>query len=270
VASRPGLGLEGTSIVVTGGASNIGRAIVLAAVAEGARVSIWDVDVDQAERTAAEATALGAEHDPVVVDCDTTVPAQVEAAAAATLAANGGIDVLVNNVGWNRPDWFGGLTENDIDKAIRVNLLSATYATRAVLPAMVEQGGGSVVAVASDAAFGELKTSVYGAAKAGVVALMKALALEYGRHGVRCNVVAPGLVLPPGPEAVGVNSLWAIGGSTVIDERGRSDILASLPLRRLTTPEDVAGSVLFFASERLARQLTGQVVSVSGGRHMPA
>ncbi|MGJ9413218.1 SDR family NAD(P)-dependent oxidoreductase [Aeromicrobium sp. CF4.19] len=267
-AAGPGLGLAEASVVVTGGASNIGRAIVLSAAAEGARVTIWDIDVEQAERTADVARRGGG--DVSVVRCDATEPDAVDAAVAATVAERGSIDVLVNNVGWNRPAWFASVTAEDMDKAVRVNLMSATYATRAVLPLMEGSGrGGSVVSVASDAAFGELRTSVYGAAKAGVVALMKALALEYGRKGIRFNVVAPGLVIPPGPESVGKDSLWAVGEQDVIDETGREHIRAAVPLRRLSTPEDVAGSVLFFASERLSRQLTGQVVSVSGGKHMP-
>lgn len=262
-----GLGLSGTSVVVTGGASNIGRAIVLAAAAEGARVTIWDIDIDQAERTATEARRLTDEVG--VIRCDTTDHQAVANAVTATIASRGTIDVLVNNVGWNRPAWFGAVELGEIEKALRVNLLAATYTTRAVLPTMEANRSGSVISIASDAAFGELRTSVYGAAKAGVVALMKALALEYGRKGIRFNVVAPGLVIPPGPEAVGKDSLWAVGDDEVIDEKGRTDVLKSLPLRRLTTPEDVAGSVLFFASNRLSRQLTGQVISVSGGKHMP-
>jgi NAD(P)-dependent dehydrogenase (short-subunit alcohol dehydrogenase family) len=176
--------------------------------------------------------------------------------------------VLVNNVGWSRPAWFADISVKEMDKAITLNLMSTIHATRAALPLMVERGG-SIVSVASDAAFGELKSSVYGAAKGGIISFMKNMALEYGRRGIRCNVVAPGLVLPPGPDDVGEGSLWAIGGSAVIDEKGRADILKTIPLRRLTTPEDIAGSILFLASDRLSAQVTGQVFSVSGGRQMP-
>ena len=267
VAVRPGLDLEGKSVVVTGGASNIGRAIVLAMAAEGARVTLLDIDADQSHRTVQEARALSADVD--VIRCDVTDLDAVGKAVADTVELRGGIDVLVNNVGWNRPAWFADVSFEEIDKALRINLLSALYCTRATLPTMAAAGGGSVVAVASDAAFGELRTSVYGAAKAGVVGLMKGLAHEYGRRNVRFNVVAPGLVLPPGPEAVGEHSLWSVGDGEVIDDKGRADILKSIPLRRLSTPDDVAGAVLFFASERLASQITGQVISVSGGKHMP-
>ncbi|MGE4324099.1 MAG: SDR family NAD(P)-dependent oxidoreductase [Sphingobium sp.] len=261
-----GLGLEGKSVVVTGGASNIGRAVALALADEGAAVTIMDIDRAQGERTVAAAAGLpGAMR---LVPCDFGVPAEIEAAFEAVGRAYGAIDTLVNNVGWSRPAWFRDVSLAEMDKAIALNLMSTIHATRAALPHMVERGG-SIVSVASDAAFGELKSAVYGAAKGGIISFMKNMALEYGRHGIRCNVVAPGLVLPPGPDDVGAGSLWAIGGSTVIDDKGRADILKTIPLRRLTTPDDVAGAILFLASDRLSAQVTGQVFSVSGGRQMP-
>ena len=262
-----GLGLAGASAIVTGGASNIGRAITLALAAEGAHVSMLDIDADQARRTAAEADGLTGT--VTVVPCDTTEPAQVDAAVTTVVDRSQRIDVLVNNVGWSRPAWFADVTLEEMDKAVRVNLMSTIYCTRAVLSTMRAQGRGAIVSVASDAAFGELRSSVYGAAKGGVISFTKGLAREAGRDGVRLNVVAPGLVLPSGPEASRPDSLWSDGEDEVMDDRGRHDILRSIPLRRLTAPEDVAGSVLYLASHRLAAQVTGQVISVSGGRQMP-
>lgn len=264
---KSGLALAGKSVVVSGGASNIGRAISLAFAAEGARVSIFDIDEAQTAITIRDAADLPG----TVIGhiCDMCDMAIVERAVSDVVAAQAGIDVLVNNMGWSRPAWFDHIPVEDIRKAVERNLYSVIFATRAVLPVMAKAGGGSIVSVASDAAFGELKSAVYGAAKGGVVSFMKNIALEYGRKGVRCNVVAPGLVLPPSAKDVGENSLWAADGDTVIDEKGRDDILRSTPLRRLTTPADVAGSVLYLASDRLAAQVTGQVISVSGGNQMP-
>lgn len=262
-----GLGLAGTSAVVTGGASNIGRAITLTLAAEGATVSMLDIDREQGERTVADAAGL-----PGTVrlfPCDMCDAAAVSEAIAAIAADRGRIDTLVNNMGWSKPAWFGDIDLDDMHRAVDRNLMTTVYAARAALPVMVAGGGGSIVSVASDAAFGELKSAVYGAAKGGVISFMKNLALEYGRKNIRCNVVAPGLVLPPGPEDIGEASLWAVGGEQVIDEKGRADILKTIPLRRLTTPDDVAGAILFLASDRLSAQVTGQVISVSGGRQMP-
>lgn len=262
-----GLCLEGKSVVVTGGASNIGRAIALAMVDEGADVTILDIDRAQGERTVAAAADLsGSIH---LVTCDMCVAGQVDGAFAAVIAKRNHIDVLVNNMGWSRPAWFADISLEEIDFTITRNLSSTIYATRAALPALVANGGGSIVSIASDAAFGELKSSVYGATKGAILSFMKGIALEYGRKKIRCNVVAPGLVLPEDPDAVGEASLWAIGDKAVIDNKGREDILRTIPLRRLTTPDDVAGAVLFLASDRLSAQVTGQVISVSGGRHMP-
>ena len=261
-----GMGLEGRSVVVTGGASNIGRAIALALVGEGAVVTILDIDRVQGERTVEAANGLPGEMH--LVRCDLCEPAEVDTAFATVIETRGRIDVLVNNVGWSRPAWFGDIGLDEIDVTIRRNLSSTIYATRAAIPAMAKHGG-SIISVASDAAFGELKSSVYGAAKGGVVSFMKNMALEYGRNGIRCNVIAPGLVLPPGPESVGEHSLWAVRDGDVISDKGRNDILRSIPLRRLTTPDDVAGAILFLASDRLSAQVTGQVISVSGGSQMP-
>lgn len=261
------LGLGGRPAIVTGGASNIGRAITLAMAREGATVFMIDYDEVQAERTLTAAETLAGE--VVFVRGDLTDRADVDRAVARIVTMTPTIEVLVNNVGWSRPAWFGDIPIDEIDKAVDVNLMATIHVTRAVLPLIVAGGGGSVVSVASDAAFGELRSSVYGAAKGGVVAFTKGLAREYGRSAVRLNVVAPGLVVPPSADDVGERSLWAGGEEDVVDERARTDILKSVPLRRLTTPEDVASVVLFFASERMSRQVTGQVVSVSGGRAMP-
>lgn len=262
-----GLGLAGKTAIVTGGASNLGRAIAFELVREGARVVIVDVDRDQAARTAAEAGTLGGEVH--VIGADLTDSARVRTAFSEIAERFETVDVLVNNVGWHHPAWFSDLSDQVIDRTVDLNLMTTIYCTRAVIPLMRANGGGSVVSMASDAAFGEMRASVYGAAKAGVIALSKGLAREFGRDNIRFNVVAAGLVLPPSGAAVGESSLWAGGAAEVMTEAARSDLLKGAPLKRHSTPEDVAAAVLVFASERLSRQLTGQVLSVSGGRHMP-
>lgn len=123
--------------------------------------------------------------------------------------------------------------------------------------------------IASDAAFGQIRQGVYGASKAAVVALARTTAREHGRHGIRSNVVCPGLVIPDGPDAIGASSLWAVGEDEVFNPKQIEFMVKDTPLRRLTTADDVGRSVLWFASPAAARQVTGQMISVSGGYTMP-
>lgn len=263
------LGLSDARVVVTGGASNIGRGIVHAFAAEHARIVIADIDANQADRVQAEAVELGAAEVVIAVE-DLTVEGAAERAVSAASDRWGGLDVLINNAGWSVP----GFLVEDTDRTrwqrlVEVNLFTAIACTQAAIPAMREAGGGSVVFIASDAAFGQIRQAVYGATKAAVLALARTTAREHGRHGIRSNVVCPGLVVPEGPEAVGESSLWAAGQDAVFNESQIDYLRKDTPLRRLTEAKDVADAVLWFASATAARQVTGQVISVSGGYTMP-
>ena len=257
------LGLSDSKILITGGASHIGRAIVLKLAAEGAQLVILDRDVDQAERTAAEAERLTGRR-PEVAAVDVSDHAAAEDACLTAIANLGGLDVLVTNVGFNRPDFFLETDPAIWDSLIATNLTSVMSCVRAALPTMVAQGYGAIVATASTAAFGEPRQGVYAAAKAGVVAFIRTIAQEYGRSGVRANLVAPGLTLPEGEDDLGELSLWRQGASVMND--AQIDYVAkATPLRRLTKAEDIANSVAFLASDTVARQITGQLITVSGG-----
>jgi 2-hydroxycyclohexanecarboxyl-CoA dehydrogenase len=262
------LGLADARVVVTGGASNIGRGIVHAFAAEGARIVINDIDAPQAEKVRTEAEELGAAAVDVVI-ADLTKPGGAEATVDAAQAAWGGLDVLVNNAGWSVPGFVA--TDTDREKwqrTIEINLFSAIAATQAAIPVM-KGAGGAIVFIASDAAFGQIRQGVYGASKAAMVALARTTAREHGRHGIRSNVVCPGLVIPDGPEAIGASSLWAVGQDAVFNQKQIDFMLKDTPLRRLTTAEDVARAVVWFSSPQAARQVTGQLISVSGGYTMP-
>jgi NAD(P)-dependent dehydrogenase (short-subunit alcohol dehydrogenase family) len=263
------LGLADARVVVTGGASNIGRGIVHAFAAEGARIVINDIDEPQAKKVRDEAFDRGAAEVDVVI-ADLTVPGAAEAAVGAAQVRWGGVDVLVNNAGWSVPGFVA--TDTDRDKwqrTIEINLFSAIAATQAAIPPMKEAGGGAIVFIASDAAFGQIRQGVYGASKAAMVAIARTTAREHGRHGIRSNIVCPGLVIPEGPEAVGASSLWAVGQDEVFNPKQIDFMLKDTPLRRLTTAEDIGRAVLWFSSPLAARQVTGQLVSVSGGYNMP-
>ena len=263
------LGLANARVLVTGGASNIGRGIVHGFAAEGARVVIADVDADQAAKVRAEALERGAAQAEVVVT-DLTEAGAGDQAGAAVTGRWGGLDVLVNNAGWSVP----GFLAEDTDRAkwqrtVEINFFTAIACTQAAIPPMREAGTGAIVFIASDAAFGQIRQGIYGATKAALIALARTTAREHGRHGIRANVICPGLVLPESPDAVGAASLWAVGQDAVFNEKQIDYLKKEIPLRRLTTAADVASSVTWIASDRAARQVTGQVISVSGGYTMP-
>lgn len=263
------LGLDGARVLVTGGASNIGRGIVHGFAAEHARVLICDIDGEQAGKVGAEATNRGAA-EVAICEVDLAQEGGGTRAVQQVLDAWGGIDVLVNNAGWNEPGFIAKDTSRaKWQKTFEVNLFSAIECTQAVIPPMREAGAGAIVYISSDAAQGEIRQGVYGASKAGMIALARTVAREHGRHGIRSNVVCPGLVLPESDAAVGAGSLWSVGTDNVFDQRQIDYMLGQIPLKRLTTADDIANAVTWISSERVARQVTGQVISVSGGFSMP-
>lgn len=263
------LQLRNARVLVTGGGSNIGRGIVHGFAREGSRIVISDIDGAQAEKVRAEALELGATAVEVVTG-DLTLDGVAQDAVDRAVQRWGGLEVLVNNAGWSVP----GFIAEDTDRAkwqrtIEINLYTAIAATQSAIPVMREAGRGAIVFIASDAAFGQIRQGIYGATKAGLIALARTTAREHGRHGIRSNVVCPGLVIPDGPDAVGSSSLWAAGQEAVFNDKQIEFLRKDIPLRRLTEAEDIANAVLWMSSDSAARQVTGQVFSVSGGYTMP-
>lgn len=260
------LGLKGKSVVVTGGGSNIGRAIVLAFAAEGARLTIGDIDEAQAAKVAALARDKGAGA-AQVVRTDVTDFAQTKALIQAASEKYGGVDALVNNVGWDQLMFFTQTTPEFWQKVIQINYVGVLNCTRAALDAMIPKNSGAIVSISSDASRqGEAREAVYGGVKAAVNGFMKTIARENGRYGIRCNVVCPGVTVPETAEEVGGTSMWAKADSMFTPEQF-DKIAKSLPLRKLGRPRDVANAVVFLASPA-AGHITGQVLSVSGGYSM--
>ena len=265
------LGFKGKSVLITGGGSNIGRGIVLAFAAEGARIVIADIDKAQAEATAELARKQhGVE--VTVVPTDVSQLDQAERMAAEAERVYGGIDVLVNNAGWERPSYFSEQQPDYWSRIIAVNLMGTIHCTKAVVERMVKRGkgdgGGAIVCISSDASFGEKRNTVYGAAKGGVNTFAKAIAKEFGRYNIRCNVVAPGVVVPASAADVGRDSLWAEEGA-VFSQAQLETSRKAVPLGKLGTAADIAHAVLFFASDKMASHVSGQVISVSGGYATP-
>jgi 2-hydroxycyclohexanecarboxyl-CoA dehydrogenase len=248
-------GLEGKTVVVTGGGGGIGGATCRRFAAAGSRVAVLDLDSATAERTAAEITGAGGAARPFA--CDITDYEGVGRAVAAIEAALGPIGVLVNNAGWDVFCLFVQTQPQDWERLISVNLVGALNMHHAVLPGMVERRAGRIVNIASDAArVGSTGEAVYAACKAGLVGLSKTLAREHARHGITVNVVAPG------PTSTSLFEQYKQGAGN--PEKLEAAFRRAIPLGRIGAPEDVPGAILFFASDD-AQYITGQVLSVSGG-----
>jgi len=260
------LELKDKSVIVTGGGSNIGRAIVLAFAAEGAHLTIGDIDTAQAEKTAEFAKKLGAAS-AQVVKTDVTQLEQVQAMFKAATDKHGRVDVLVNNVGWDNLMFFTQTTPEFWRKVIDINYVGVLNCTKIALDIMVKQNSGAIVSISSDASRqGEPREAVYGGVKAAVNSFMKTIAKENGRFGIRCNVVCPGVTIPSIAHEVGGSSMWTNADSMFTPEQIKKAAKA-MPLRKVGRPQDVANAVVFLASSK-AGHVTGQVLSVSGGYSM--
>ncbi|HWU25406.1 MAG TPA: SDR family oxidoreductase [Rhizomicrobium sp.] len=261
------LGYRGSSVVVTGGAANIGSAIVLAFAREGALITIVDLDEVQARNVSEQAHTLGAQ-DVLVIKADVTDFASVKVAVDATQSRFGKIDVFVNNAGWDKISFFTDTQPEIWERIVGINYLGVVNSTAAVLPGMISRNRGAIISISSDASRqGEAREAVYAGAKAGVNAFMKSIARENGRFGIRCNVVCPGLTVPGKDDAIGSNSMWA-SDTPMFTEQQLEKAAASMPLRKVGRPRDIANAVLFLASDEVAGHITGQVLSVSGGYSM--
>jgi 3-oxoacyl-[acyl-carrier protein] reductase len=242
--------LQDRRALVTGGASGIGRAIAEAFVAEGARVLLLDRDAAVAEQAARDVGAVG----PVVADV--TDEAQVRRAVTEAEQLLGGIDVLVNAAGILTQAPLIEMSLAQWQQTIDVDLTGVFLSCRYVVPGMVGRGAGRVVNIASQLAIkgGESLTH-YCAAKAGVLGLTKALALEVAGHGVLVNAIAPGPIETPLVE--GISEDW------------KTAKRAELPLGRFGRPEEVAPTAVLLASSPGGDLYVGQTLGPNSGDVMP-
>jgi NAD(P)-dependent dehydrogenase (short-subunit alcohol dehydrogenase family) len=243
--------LKGKVAVVTGGAgpNGLGYATARMMAEQGATVVILDL---AAADPAGAAQRLGAGHLGLVADV--TDKSSMLAAVEQIKANIGRIDVLVNNAGITQPRKTLDITGADYDAVLDVSLRGTLYASQAVLPVMIAQNSGSIICISSVSAQrggGILGGPHYSAAKAGVLGLARAMARDYGVNGVRVNCVTPGLI------ATDINK-------GKIPEDKKQSILDSIPLARIGEPNDVAGCVVFLASD-LSKYCTGVTLDVNGG-----
>jgi 2-hydroxycyclohexanecarboxyl-CoA dehydrogenase len=247
VEAMPWLSLRGRRAVVTGGAGGIGSAICRDLATLGAQVAVCDLNETGAREVAA-AIEGGTAH-----RVDLTDPASIDE----LVPRLGEVDILVNNAGWDKVQPFVASESDTWDRLIAINLRAPIHLTHALLPGMLERGGGRLVFISSDAArVGSTGEAVYSACKAGLIGLSKTLAREAARTKTTSNVVCPG------PSDTPLLAEVAGDNPKLVESLKRA-----IPLGRLGEPADVAALVAFLCSERAAF-ITGQTISVSGGLTM--
>ena len=249
---------DGKTVIVTGGGGGIGGATCRRFASEGAKVAVFDLTLEAADKVAADIRAGGGQ--AAAFACNITDRAQVDAAVAAAQTQLGPIAVLVNNAGWDVFKPFLKSVPAEWEKLIAITLTGALHMLHAVLPGMVERKYGRIVNVASDAARGGSSgEAVYSACKGGLVALSKTLAREHARQSITINVVCPG----PTDTALLAGVAEGARDPAKLIEAFKS----AIPLGRLGQGDDLASAIAFFGSDD-AGFVTGQVLSVSGGLTM--
>ena len=251
-------GLKGKVAVITGAAGGIGRALVRRFCEEGATVVGLDLNAAGLEELGGQLKEFA---DQLILrPLDITDHAAVAVTIRQVHAERGRIDILVNNAGWDVAMQFVETTPEFWDKVIAINLRGPLNLHHAVVPLMIDAGGGKIINIASDAGrVGSSGESVYSACKGGIIAFSKTLARETARKDVRVNVVCPG----PTDTAL----LRSFMGEGEYGQKIYEGLKRAIPLKRLGQPEDIPGIVAFLASDD-ANFITGQVISVSGGLTM--
>lgn len=248
--------------IVTGGGAGIGESSAKALAAAGHSVVVADISLEGAQRVAAEIEATGAR--AVGVEADIAVEEQVEAMVQTAVDTFGGVDVLHNNAADTAAESIrGDSTVVDLDLAIldrayAVNLRGTLMCCRYAIPYMVARGDGWIINTSTTSSIaGDLFLTAYGVTKAGVNTLTKYVATQYGKHGIRCNAIVPGLTLTPSVERNLEPEMVAVYANNIVS-------------REFAKPEDVASVVVFLAS--VPEYVTGAIIDVNGGQlaHAPA
>jgi NAD(P)-dependent dehydrogenase (short-subunit alcohol dehydrogenase family) len=249
------LGLKNKVAMITGTASQIGigKAVALTLAKEDCDIISCDIDLDGAKKTADEVKALGRK--AIALQADIVIKSAVSDTVKAALDEFGKIDILVNTAGAIfPPEPFIESTDERWQKEMAINLYGAVHCCQAVLPGMVEHKYGKIINFSSIASRVGGMASGYCAAKTAILSLTRSLATEFGPSGINVNAIAPGMVLTN------------LGGGSLPLEAQES-FKASVPLRKISTAQDIANAVAFLASD-ITGTITGQTISIDGGATM--
>ncbi|MBI3988554.1 MAG: 3-oxoacyl-ACP reductase FabG [candidate division NC10 bacterium] len=261
--------LEGKSVIVTGGASGIGRAIALCMAKEGGDICIPDINLDGAQKVAKEVEGLGRK--ALALKCDVAKVEEVEAMVKRTLETFGKIDILVNNTGIDLPVGmpFTNNTEEDWDRGYQINVKSMVLTCKAVAPHMMERRFGKIINLASIAGqLGSATSAPYSVSKGAVITLTRCFARDLAPYGINVNAICPGLLWTPFWQRLGegLAKSGAFGNLSpreIFDKRTKEWV----PMQREQIPEDIGWAAVFLASDE-ARNITGQSLNVDGGVYM--
>ena len=245
--------LKGKTAVVTGASRGIGRAIAIKLATLGVNIVVnYRNSYDAVQEVVKEIQALGAR--ALAVQCDISSFKDVESMMKKSMEELGSIDILVNNAGITKDGLLMRMKEEEFDSVIDINLKGAFNCTRHISAIMLKQRSGRIINISSVSGLtGNAGQVNYSSAKAGILGMTKAVAKELAGRGVTCNAVAPGYIQTDMTEGLA--------------DKVKENIMNSIPLKRLGTPEDVANAVAFLASEEAA-YITGQVINVDGGMVM--
>ena len=245
------MGIKDRVALITGSASGMGKQTAQRMAENGAKVVINDIVSDKVEQTVGEFKKAG--FDAVGKVADITKKADVDRMMNEVVGTFGRIDILVNNAGIDKIAPLRNLSESDWDITINVNLKGTFLCSQAVHGHMSEKNQGRIINIASRAWLGGAGQTPYSSAKAGIVGLTRALALELGRKGVTVNCIAPGLIHTP---------MW-----DELPEKSQKALLAKQPTGKVGEVDDIANAVLFLADDECSF-ITGQVLYVCGGRSL--
>lgn len=245
--------IKGKVAMVTGAGGGVGKAISKRLASEGCRVVLLGRDRSKLQKAASE---IGDKKNTMTVVTDINKEAEVLSAIDQTIKSFDKIDILVNNAGIiNDPLPFHKMTEDQWNDLVETNLFGTFRMTKAVIPVMMKNGGGSIVNISSVLgirSIPKVPLSVYGVTKAGVIMFTKSIAVEYGQYLIRCNCIAPSTIRS------------SIIEPYLQDEEAKKVLESTFPLRKIGDPEDIAGAVAYLCSDD-SKWVTGTVMMVDGG-----
>ena len=245
--------IKGKVAIVTGAGGGVGKAISKRLSSEGCKVIMIGRDRTKLQKAASE---IGNKKNTMTVIADITKEAEVLSAIDQTINSFDKIDILINNAGIiNDPTPFHEMSEDQWDDLVKTNLFGMFRMTKAVIPVMIENGGGSIVNISSVLGIRSIPRvplSVYAATKAGVIMFTRSIAVEYGQYKIRCNCVAPSTIRS------------SIIEPYLQDEEAKKLLESTFPLHVIGEPEDISGAVAYLCSDD-SKWVTGTVMMVDGG-----